>query len=280
MKKKIWFVTGISGGLGRAMADAALAADYYVVGTLRQPAQVAAFNQQHPGRAEALALDLTDEGQILAAAESLRHILAREDAELAVVVNNAGFGFAGAIEEASPAEARAVMEANFFGPMRLTQALLPLLRAQQSGHIIQISSHGGFKAFPGFGWYNAAKFALEGASEALAAEVAPLGIKLTLVQPGPFRTGFAGGNFKQAAQEIAAYGPTAGAFRQRMASVNGQQEGDPAKAAAAIVQLAAMEHPPLRQPLGKIALATLQAKLDSVSADLENGRKRAMATAY
>ncbi|GAA4406453.1 hypothetical protein GCM10023187_25910 [Nibrella viscosa] len=154
----------------------------------------------------------------------------------------------------------------------LTQAFLPLFRRQQRGHIVQISSHGGVKAFAGFGSYNAGKFALEGVSEALAAEVAPLGIRLTLVEPGPFRTNFAGSAFRQVAHRITDYDTTAGAFRERMAQVNGRQEGDPVKAALAIMQIARIENPSLRLPLGKIALQTISSQLASVQADLDNWR--------
>jgi short-subunit dehydrogenase len=187
-----------------------------------------------------------------------------------VLVNNAGFGFAGAIEETSIEETREIFEANFFGTLQLTQTFLPLFRQQKSGHIIQISSHGGFKAFPGFGIYNASKFALEGFSEALAIEVAPLGIKLTIVEPGPFRTNFAGSGFKQAAEIIEDYNSTAGAFRERMKQVDGKQEGDPTKAAQAIIDIAKLDTPPLRLPLGRMAIVSLMSKLDSVQKDINN----------
>ncbi|WP_332369550.1 SDR family NAD(P)-dependent oxidoreductase [Spirosoma telluris] len=166
---------------------------------------------------------------------------------------------------------RTVFEANFFGTIALTQAFLPLFRQQGTGHIIQISSQAGIKATAGFGVYNASKFALEGASEALAAEIAPLGLYLTLVEPGPFRTNFAGASFKQAANRIGDYEATAGVFRNRIGQVNGQQEGDPAKAAEAIWQVTTSANPPLRLPLGKIALASIKAKLESLRQDLEAG---------
>jgi len=158
--------------------------------------------------------------------------------------------------------------------------LLPLFRKQRQGYIIQISSQSGVKAVAGFGIYNASKFALEGASEALAAEVAPLGIKLTLVEPGPFRTNFASSSFAQAARQIDDYETTSGAFRNRMEQISGQQEGDPVKAAAAILQLTTLENPPLRLPLGKIAVSTIQAKLDSVQNDLNNWRTVAEGAVY
>jgi short-subunit dehydrogenase len=170
-------------------------------------------------------------------------------------------------------EVRETVEVNFFGTLHLTQALLPIFRRQGSGHIIQVSSHGGIKAFPGFGIYNASKFALEGFSEALAAEVLPLGIKVTLIEPGPFRTNFAGESFREAVKTIEAYSATAGAFRERMKQVHGKQEGDPVKAALAIINAANLENPPLRLPLGKTALATISSKLESLRHDLEASRQ-------
>jgi NAD(P)-dependent dehydrogenase (short-subunit alcohol dehydrogenase family) len=268
-KTKVWFITGISSGLGKALADAVIHNGDFVIGTFRQQQQVDHFNAANAGRGQAFNLDVTQRDQIADVVHAVINQFGRVD----VLVNNAGFGFAGAIEEAADAEIRAVFEANFFGAINLTQAFLPLMRKQKQGHIIQISSHGGIKAFAGFGIYNASKFALEGVSEALAAEVAPLGIKLTIVEPGPFRTNFAGAGFRQATNRIDDYETTAGAFRSRMEQVNGQQEGDPAKAAAAIIQITQIDNPPLRLPLGKIAINTITAKLDSVQTDLDNWRE-------
>ena len=276
LTQKIWFVTGISSGLGKALAEAVLEKGDFVVGTFRQEAQAEAFNAQHPDRALGLRLDVTSDRDISRAFEVIRSRFGRLD----VLVNNAGFGFAGAIEEAGMDEVREVFEANFFGALRITQAALPLFRAQRSGHIVQISSHGGFKAFPGFGIYNASKFALEGFSEALAAEVSPLGIKLTIVEPGPFRTGFAGAAFRQARLRIEDYQPTAGVFRERIKAVDGKQEGDPQKAARAIIGVVQSGQPPLRLPLGKIALSSLTAKLESVRQDVEATRELALSAVY
>jgi short-subunit dehydrogenase len=175
---------------------------------------------------------------------------------------------------------RNVFEANFFGTLKLTQTFLPLFREQKGGHIIQISSHGGFKAFAGFGIYSASKFTLEGFSEALALEVAPLGIKLTLVEPGPFRTNFAAQSFKQASAIIEDYTPTAGAFRERMKRVDGKQAGDPIKAAKAIINITKLDTPPLRLPLGKVAILSLTSKLDSVQKDINNCKAIAESAVY
>lgn len=276
MQNRIWFITGISGGLGKALAEAVMANGNFAVGTFRSEQQAADFSKQNGGKGLGLVMDVTQPEQVRAAFQIIQSRFGRLD----VLVNNAGFGFAGAVEEASDEEVRAVMEANFFGALEVTRQALPLFRQQKSGHILQISSHGGIKAFPGFGIYNAAKFALEGFSEALAGEVAPLGIRLSIVEPGPFRTGFAAGSFQEAAAKIDDYQATAGAFRERMRAVNGKQEGDPEKAAAAIYHITTLENPPLRLPLGKIPLTTIQAKLDSVQKDLNDWRELAEGTVF
>ncbi|MBC7922147.1 MAG: SDR family NAD(P)-dependent oxidoreductase [Ferruginibacter sp.] len=271
MDSKIWFITGISSGLGKALAEAAVENGDFVIGTFRNPVQVEAFNEQYQNKAFALSMDVTQADEIQRAFRTVQEKFGRID----VLVNNAGFGFAGAVEEASVEEIRAVFEANFFGTLQTTQAILPIFRRQKSGHLVQISSHGGIKAVPGFGIYNASKFALEGFSEALAAEIAPLGIKLTIVEPGPFRTNFAGDSFRQAQRKIDDYHATAGVFRERIKQVDGKQEGDPAKAARAIIQVVGSANPPLRLPLGKIAIATIQSKLESVQKDLDDYRELA-----
>ncbi|MCA6440789.1 MAG: oxidoreductase [Sediminibacterium sp.] len=268
MVQKIWFITGISSGLGKALAETVIESGDFVIGTFRNQTQSDAFNNQHKDKALALTLDITNPHEIKNTIQLVSDKFSRVD----MLVNNAGFGLAGAIEEASIAEVREIFETNFFGTLQLTQAFLPLFRKHKSGHIIQISSHGGFKAFPGFGIYNASKFALEGFSEALAVEVAPLGIKLTIVEPGPFRTNFAGSSFKQAKVIIDDYSTSAGAFRERMKQVDGKQEGDPIKAAQAIIGITKLDTPPLRLPLGKIAIVSLTAKLESVQNDMDNFR--------
>jgi NAD(P)-dependent dehydrogenase (short-subunit alcohol dehydrogenase family) len=265
---RTWFITGISAGLGKALAEVVIENGDFLIGTFRQKEQADAFNQQHEDKAFALKMDITEPADIRQGFDTIEKRFGRLD----VLVNNAGFGFAGAVEETTEQELRAVMEANFFGTWAVTKAALPLMRSQGSGRIFQISSHGGIKAFAGFGIYNASKFALEGMSEALAAEVEPLGIHLTIVEPGPFRTGFAGQAFREADARIAAYEATAGAFRERMRSVNGKQEGDPAKAASAIFEVSKLDKQPLRLPLGKVPLTTIQAKLDSVQRDLNDWR--------
>lgn len=268
MKQRIWFITGISSGLGKALAQSVIEKGDFAIGTFHSQMQADIFNNHYKEKAFALTLDITKPEEINEAFALVKDKFGKVD----VLVNNAGYGLAGAIEETSLAEARAIFEANFFGTLQLTQTFLPLFRQQKSGHILQISSHGGFKAVAGFGIYNASKFAIEGFSEALAQEIAPLGIKVTIVEPGPFRTNFAGRSFRQAGKIIDAYNPTAGVFSARMKQANGKQEGDPIKAARAIIDITRLDTPPLRLPLGKIAIVSIQAKLDSVQNDINNFR--------
>lgn len=266
MDKKVWLITGISSGLGKALAEAVLDAGEFVCATFRKESQVENFNKKYKGKGFAFKLDITKENDIESTIESIISKYAQID----YLVNNAGVGFTGAIEETSMDEVRLVMNANFFGTLKITQSVLPHMREKQTGHIIQISSHGGIKAFAGFGIYNASKFALEGFSEALAQEVEPLGIKVKLIEPGPFRTNFAGSGLMEAKNVISDYSNTAGVFREKLKSVNGLQEGDPNKAAKAIYDFVKSDSKALRLPLGKTPLVTIQMKLDSVKADLKN----------
>lgn len=276
VNKRTWFITGVSSGLGNALIRAVVQSGDFAIGTFRKQEQVDAFNQGHVGKAFAVKMDVTNLSEVSKGIETIVEKFGKID----VVVNNAGFGFAGGIEEASMTEIRNVFEANFFGALQVTQAVLPTLRKQKSGHIVQISSHGGFKAMAGFGIYNASKFALEGMSEALAGEISPLGIRLTIVEPGPFRTKFAGEGLGIAERKIEDYRLTAGIFRERIKGVDGKQEGDPHKASQAIIQVVNTENPPLRLPLGKIALATITSKLEHVKKDLDTWSELAASVIY
>ena len=197
-----------------------------------------------------------------------------------MLVNNAGVGFAGAIEEATIEEVRKVFEANFFGTLKLTQAVLPYMRERKNGQIIQISSHAGVKAFAGFGIYNASKFALEGFSEALAQEVNPLGIKVTIVEPGPFRTNFAGRSLNQALNLISDYDATAGAFRRKLLAVHNKQEGHPGKAAELILQHINDVDSTLRLALGTIPIKTIGMKIESLQSDLEKNKETSIKAVF
>jgi len=268
MKKRIWLITGISSGLGKALAESVIASGDFVIGAFRKQAQVDDFNTKNSTHGHAVLLDITDEKRI----EETVRIIISKFSKIDVLVNNAGIGFVGAIEETTIEETRHVFEINFFGTLKLTQAVLPFMRRENKGHIIQISSHSGFKSFAGFGIYSASKFALEGFSEALAQEVVTMGIKVSIVEPGPFRTNFAGGNLVTAEKIIYDYSDTAGTFRTKLKSVHGKQEGDPEKAAKAIINLVNSNTNTLRLPLGKIALNTIEAKLESVKNDIETHR--------
>ncbi len=274
MKK--WLITGVSSGLGKALAESVIEQGDFVIGTFRDPVQAAEFENKHQIQAKGVLMDLNQVTKI----ETQVAAIMSEVGDIDVLVNNAGMGFVGAIEETSLEEVRRVFEVNFFGTLKLTQAVLPYMRKERKGHIVQISSHGGIKAFAGFGIYNASKFALEGFSEALEQEVAPLGIQVTLVEPGPFRTSFAGEGLGMAEKVIEDYSETAGSFRTKLKAVDGKQEGDPYKAASAIIGVVLSGKTGLRLPLGKVALMTIGMKLDSVKADLEAHRKTAAASVY
>lgn len=266
---KYWFITGISSGLGKALASSVLKRGDFVIGTFRNQSQVDLFNLKNTTRAYAILLDITDFTQI----ENCIHKLISDFGRIDVIVNNAGVGIVGSIEETSIQETRNVFETNFFGALRITQLILPYMRKAKSGHIVQISSHGGIKASAGFGIYNASKFALEGFSEALAQELLPLGITVTIVEPGPFRTKFAGKGLIEAKEIIDDYKDTAGVFRLKLKNIDGKQEGDPSKAASTIIEKVYSQCTSLRLPLGKIALKTIKLKMKSVESDLEVNRE-------
>jgi NAD(P)-dependent dehydrogenase (short-subunit alcohol dehydrogenase family) len=185
-----------------------------------------------------------------------------------VLVNNAGYGYLCAVEEGEDEEIRALFETNVFGLAAMTRAVLPIMRAQKSGAIVNISSQGGFIGFPGTGYYNAAKFAVEGLSEALAKEVAPFGIKVLIVEPGPFRTDWAGRSLKMPKAAIEAYAETAIARRNMIHGYSGSQSGDPARAAAAIIATVESADPPLRLPLGSIAFDGMSAEIEAVRKEI------------
>ena len=276
MDNKIWVITGISSGLGKALAESVIKEGDFVIGTFRHESQVEEYNKKNIKNSRAILLDITNEQNIINSVEKI----ISEYRKIDVLVNNAGMGFVGAIEETSLKEVRTVFETNFFGTLYLTQKILPYMRKEKNGHIIQISSHGGIKAFAGFGIYNASKFALEGFSEALAQEVASLGIQVSIIEPGPFRTNFAGNRLGEAENIISDYDETAGAFRTKLKGVDGKQEGDPVKASRAIIDLVNSENPSLRLPLGKVALMTIGMKLDSVKSDIESNREIAENSVY
>ena len=258
-----WFITGASSGFGRAFALQALSAGHNVVVTARDPARLAALSAQAPGRVLALALDVDQADQVEAAAQAALSRFGRID----VLINNAGYGLVGAVEETPDQELRAVMDTNFFGAAAMIRAVLPAMRAQRSGAIVNISSMGGQLSFAGFGAYSASKFALEGLSEALAQEVAPFGIKVLIVEPGAFRTDFAGGALRHM-PELEAYRDTSGNTRAFAHGMHGTQEGDPAKAAAAVARALADARTPLRLQLGGDAVDAVRTHAEQLLSDL------------
>ena len=256
---KVWFITGASTGFGRLLAQEVLKAGGNVVATARKLDKIADLEKQYPQTAKALILDVTDAGQVDSAVTQAIAKFGQVD----VLVNNAGYGVAGAIEEVSEAEFMPMFETNIFGLLQVTRAFLPYLRKQRSGHILNLSSIGGLVAGPGIGYYNATKFAVEGISEALAAELAPLGIRVTIIEPGPFRTDFLGRSGVLANTRIADYDATAGNMRKYFAENDGKQKGDPLRAVHAMMQVVESPNPPLRLLLGVSALERLRAKFSN-----------------
>ena len=262
--RKVWFVTGTSTGFGRLIAEEALAAGDLVVATARDPRSVDDLAAAAPDRVRALALDVTDGPAVTKAVAEAVEAFGRID----VLVNNAGYGLRGAIEEFTDAELRQVFETNVFGLLAVTRAVLPTMRAQGSGLIVQMSSVGGVTSRLGGTAYAGTKFAVEGLSEGLAAEVAHLGIKVVICEPGPFRTDFAGRSIRWS-QPMEAYAPVLGPERERFAAEDGNQPGDPLAAAKVIVGLARAENPPLRLPMGHAAFRRIRETLTTRLADLD-----------
>jgi len=263
--KKVWFITGCSTGFGRALATNLLESGYRVAVTARNAEKVADLVAINPENALAIALDVTDKQQVLDSVQIAEKHFARID----VLVNNAGFGYFGAVEESDDAEVRSMFEANFWGLAEMTRAVLPRMRERRSGTIVNISSIGGFVSFPGLGYYHATKYAVNGFSEALKKEVEPLGIKVVLVQPSGFRTDWAGGSENEAPKTISDYAETAGTNQANIRGYSGNQPGDPVRAAKAIVQAVESDEPPFYFLLGKAALKNARLKLDALKADFD-----------
>jgi NAD(P)-dependent dehydrogenase (short-subunit alcohol dehydrogenase family) len=271
-----WFITGCSSGFGRELARAVLARGWNTVVTARNPAEIADIVAENSDTALAVKLDVTDRTQI---ADAVRQARARFRT-IDVLVNNAGYGYRGAVEEASDAEIRAVFDTNFFGLVAMTQAVLPGMRAQKSGYIINISSVGGRMAAPGSGFYSATKFAVEGMSDALRKEVGPLGIRVMVVEPSGFRTDFAGRSLRQSDVTIDAYAPTAGRRRKENITNDGRQAGDPVRAAEAIVNAVLADKPPFRLALGRHAVERIRAEMRIQGEELDTWETTAIGADY
>lgn len=271
---RVWLITGASSGFGRAIATAAVAAGDTVVATARRPQTLDELVAACPDRVEALALDVTD----MDATRVIDDVIARH-AHIDVLVNNAGRTQVGALEETTEQELRYLFELHFFGPAALTKAVLPHMRRQGGGAVVQMSSAGGQVTAPGFGAYCATKFALEGLTEALSQEV-DFGVRFLIVEPGAFRTGlFAAGSASQSAA-MPEYAATVGPTRQYVSSGDGTQPGDPAKAAAAILTALAAEKTPLRLPLGDDAVDWIRAHLAAVGDEVAAWEQLSRSTSY
>lgn len=265
-----WFITGASSGLGLALARHAIARGYNVVAAARSIDRLSELAATAPGQVLAIQLDVTAKGDAERAAAAAIERFGRID----ILFNNAGYGIVGAVEETPEQELRAQMETNFFGAVAVTQAVLPIMRRQRSGAVVNISSLGGQLSVPGFGAYSASKFALEGVSEALAGEVAPFGIKVLIVEPGQLRTEFAGSALRHM-PAMEAYAATVGGTREFASSMHGTQFGDPAKAAQLIEQALDAEVTPLRLQVGGDAVDAVRAHAEQMLADLARWEGRA-----
>ncbi len=273
---KTWFISGASRGIGALIAAEALAAGDNVVATARNPKTVTEALGDNP-RLLAVPLDVTDEAQAQAAVGAALKRFGRID----VLVNNAGFGLLGAVEEATAEEVERLYRTNVFGLLTLTRAVLPHMRAQRAGHVINLSSVGGYQSGAGFGVYCSTKFAVEGLSEALAAELEPVGVKVTVVEPGYFRTDFLDArSLSVSPTRIADYEATAGATRKRAVEVSHNQPGDPARLAKAMVTLANLAKPPLRMPFGSDTVKVIETKNAAVAAELAQYRALALSTDF
>ena len=265
----VWLITGCSTGFGRELAKLVLERGWRAVVTARDPSKLADLAEGYGERALVLQLDVTERKQIAdVVAKSQKHF-GRIDA----LVNNAGYGYLAAIEEGEDDAVRAMFETNVFGLVDMTKAVLPVMRAQKSGLIVNISSIGGITSFAATGYYHGTKYAVEGISESLAIEVKPLGIDVLVVEPGPFRTNWAGPSIKQSATRIDDYAATAGERRKQTEARSGNQAGDPVRAAQAIIDAALSDTPPLRLLLGKAALELARKKVTSLTNDFDAWEK-------
>lgn len=275
-KSDVWFITGCSTGFGRELAKLVLERNYRAVITARDPSKIQDLKVGHENRALILKLDVTSRAEVEDAVKRAESAFGSID----VLVNNAGYGYVGAIEESDETEVRNMVETNFFGLARMIHVVLPGMRERRHGNIVNISSLGGLVGSPGVGYYNATKFAVEGLSESLSKEVAPLGIKVLIVEPGPFRTDWAGRSLKKSSKQMPEYADTAGAFRERIIGRSGKQMGDPVRAGLAIIKVLESEHAPLHLALGQIALETARTKVEKLRAELDAWEETSLSADY
>lgn len=274
-KPRVWFITGASRGLGRSLADAVLETGDRVIATARDTDALAELPDRYPGQAMAIAHDVTDTEQTANAVDQAT----AEFGGIDVLVNNAGYGLLGALEELSEEDLRSQFETNLFGALNVTRAVLPHFRERRSGHVVQISSLSGVVPNPGEGAYAASKFALEGISESLAQEVAHLGIRVTIVEPGPVRTEFAGRSLRRA-DPMDDYADSVGQVRELLNQLDGAQPNDPARAARAIIRATEQDEPPLRLPLGEQAFAQIRDHLAARCRELDETKSLGLETAF
>lgn len=269
-------VTGASSGFGKCIVEAALAAGHRVMATARRPEGLEGVVQANEERCATFALDITDKEACNAAVAACTERFGGVD----VLVNNAGFGVVGALEEIGEDQMRRNVETNLFGTINMMRAVLPGMRGRRAGTIVNITAIAGFCNEMGFSIYGGAKFAVEGVSEAVAGEVRPLGIRVMIVEPGPFRTEFIGRSMEKAQGRIEDYDATSGKFATMLAQINGRQKGDPAKAANVILRAALSDQPPMRLVLGKYAIDKVRRKLVSVEKDLAAWEELGAATDF
>jgi NAD(P)-dependent dehydrogenase (short-subunit alcohol dehydrogenase family) len=272
----VWFVTGCSTGFGREFVRAALAHGFRVVATARDPKKIEDLIVGHEDTARALALDVTNKDQIKHAVGEAERAFGRVD----VLVNNAGYGYLAAVEEGEEKDIRVMFDTNFFGLAAMIRAVLPGMRARRHGFIVNIASVGGIVGFAGSGYYAATKFAVEGLSESLAQEVGPLGIHVLLVEPGPFRTDWAGRSLKQSTRFIGDYEESAGKRRRETAGYSGKQAGDPARAAEAVITALQSPTPPRHLVLGRVGFENVENQLRSMIQEVARWKATSLGADY
>ncbi len=274
--EKIWFITGCSTGLGKELALYAADQGDKVIGTLRSEDQKSSFDRERPGHTFGVIMDVTKPEQITSAVAFALEKFSRID----VLVNNAGYGSLGPVEEVTESEMFRQFDVNVYGCVRMIQAILPTMRAQKTGHILNITSIAGLNGFPGVGIYNGSKFALEGIGEALAAEVRHLGINVTNVEPGPFRTDWAGRSATFSTSKIEDYRNSAYRNMESIQGVSGKQVGSPYKAAKAMFEIAQLDQPPVHLPLGKAAYKRVRIKLEEFGNEVDQFEHIGLPTDY
>jgi NAD(P)-dependent dehydrogenase (short-subunit alcohol dehydrogenase family) len=269
-EKKVWLITGSSSGLGRGLAEEALAEGYRVVATARKPEALQSLVDNYPSAARAVKLDVTNLNDVNAAISEAIKAFGRID----VLVNNAGYGLVGAVEEPSDKQFRQEFETNVFGVINVLRGVLPILRRQKGGHILNISSYTGFTAFPSYGYYSATKFAIQGLSEALAQEVATHGIKVTIAEPGGIKSDFIGRSLEKPENALPEIYPSTTEFLNLLGKVDVSRLSDPHNIARLLIEVVESDSPPLHLPIGEDAYAVITGRLDQLKAEILRSQER------